>query len=130
MLHCKIKLSKAPEVTYAHNPNTNTTEGIHLSSTTEAERILSLNLNEPIGERQAFPTKKLIRIKLLPGNDQVTSSWILDSSIWTQRTAWLTQNTQSSATPGSNAPGPKRFSPGATANKKKSTTLFILLVYA
>jgi hypothetical protein len=40
----------------------------------------------------------------------------------------MAQNTPSPATPGSNTPGAKHFSPGATT--KKSVTLFILLVYA
>jgi hypothetical protein len=84
------------------------------------------------GKDRPFPQKNLIRIKLLPGNDRVTSSWTLDSSIWTQRTAWLTQNTQSSATPSSNAPGAKRFfSPGATANTKKvSLSSFCLFMHS
>jgi len=39
--------------------------------------FLSSNLNQPIGERHAFPLDNKIRIKLLPGNDPVTSSWTL-----------------------------------------------------
>jgi hypothetical protein len=130
MLLCKIKLSKAPTLDqklHAHDPNMNTTEGIQLSSTTELKccqtRILSLNLNEPMG-----PQKNLIRIKLLPGNDRVTSSWTLNSSIWDLKNfILLAQNTPSPATPGSNAPGAKHFSPGATAKKKCGSLHFACL---
>jgi hypothetical protein len=75
------------------------------------------------------PQKKLIRIKLLPRNDRVTSSWTLDNCIWDLKNfILLAQNTPSPTTLDYNAPGAKHFSPGATA--KNSVALFILLVYA
>ena len=96
-------------------------------------RTLSLNLNEPMGERQACPRKKINQNQsCFPG---MIESFPL--GLWTalydteKNCIQLAQDTPSPATPGFNPPGAKRvFLTGSNHQKKLSLCSFRLFMHS